>query len=176
MLEGVLTVKIIDKTSALPQKSDLIRVWIVGSPHTGALPPAVVPSELRRRAESLGYTIELEAFQANGFASKFRQALLDRKEPEVLAFDNYGLVSGIRTSNGWSEATVSVISDEDPLLHPLMRTSIKPIARLVAEAQRLVFLFVGNSDELRVYKVINDEELPAGCTQALGKRLKENPR
>ena len=47
--------------------SKVIRVWTVGSPHTGALPPAVVPPELRQRAESLGYTVQVETFRANGF-------------------------------------------------------------------------------------------------------------
>lgn len=85
-----------------PQSSNnLIRVWTVGSPHTGALPAAVVPPELRRQAENLGYTIEVKTFRANGFAAKFRQALQEHNEPEVLAFDNYGVLSGIKTANGW---------------------------------------------------------------------------
>src|SRR6185369_16230435 len=37
--------------SAANPDSNLIRVWTVGSPHTGALPRAVVPPELRQRAE-----------------------------------------------------------------------------------------------------------------------------
>src|SRR5690242_16782354 len=64
------------KTRTKPD-NNVIRVWTVGSPHTGALPAAVVPPALRQRAENLGYTIEIEAFRANGFAVKFRQALQD---------------------------------------------------------------------------------------------------
>jgi hypothetical protein len=81
--------------------TNVIRIWTVGSPHTGALPRAFVPPELRQRAESLGYTIKIEAFRANGFAAKFRQALHDRNEPEILTFDNFGVISGVQTSNGW---------------------------------------------------------------------------
>ena len=81
--------------------SSVIRIWTIGSPHTDALPRAVVPPELRRRAASLGYTIEIEAFRANGFATKFRQALLDHNEPEILTFDNYGVISGVQTRNRW---------------------------------------------------------------------------
>ena len=85
----------------------VIRVWTVGSPHTGALPPAVVPPQLRQRAEMLGLTIEIEAFRANGFAAKFRQALLTHDEPEILTFDNYGVLSGMQTRNGWVEGVYS---------------------------------------------------------------------
>ena len=83
--------------------SNLIRVWTVGSPHTGALPPAVVPPELRQRAESLGYTVQVETFRANGFTDKFREALQNHSEPEILTFDNYGVISGIQTQKAWVE-------------------------------------------------------------------------
>ena len=83
--------------------SNVIRIWTVGSPHTGVLPPAVVPRELRERAESLGYTIEIEAFRASGFAAKFREALQYHNEPEILTFDNYGVITGLRTGTGFVE-------------------------------------------------------------------------
>lgn len=106
VLHGSLIARV---EAATPPKSDgnLIRVWTVGSPHTGALPQTVVPQGLRRQAESLGYRIEVEAFRAAGFAGKFRQALQDHKEPEVLTFDNYGVVWGIKTPNGWIEGVAS---------------------------------------------------------------------
>ena len=87
--------------------NNVIRVWTVGSPHTGALPPAIVPLELRQRAESLGYTVEVEAFRASGFTAKFRQALLNHDEPEILTFDNYGVISGVQTQKGWVEGVDS---------------------------------------------------------------------
>jgi len=82
---------------------DLIRIWIVGSPHTGALPPAVVSPVFKQRTERLGYTIEVESFRTNGFAAKFRQALQDHTEPEILTFDNFGVIMGIQTRLGWFE-------------------------------------------------------------------------
>jgi len=90
---------------ATPSKSgsNLIRVWIVGSPHTGALPPKILPPELRQRAESLGYTLEVETFLASGFAAKFREALVVHQEPEILTFDNYGVISGVQTRAGFVE-------------------------------------------------------------------------
>jgi hypothetical protein len=63
----------------------------------------VVPAELRQRAKSLGYTIEVEAFRAGGFAAKFREALQNHNEPEILTFDNYGVLRGVQTQNGWVE-------------------------------------------------------------------------
>src|SRR5262245_32549591 len=96
-------------SAATPEKSsnNLIRIWTVGSPHPGAFPPAVVPADLQQRAESLGYTIEIQAFLANGFAAIFREALQSHNEPEILTFDNYGVITGIQTSLGSFEGVDS---------------------------------------------------------------------
>jgi hypothetical protein len=90
-------------SAAAPAKpgNSLIRIWTVGSPHTNALPPAVIPLELRQRAESLGYTIEIEAFRPDSFAAQFHQALQNHNEPEILTFDNYGVLSGMKTQLGY---------------------------------------------------------------------------
>jgi len=82
---------------------NVIQIWSVGSPHKGTLPPAFAPSELRQRAESLGYSIEVKTFRASGFAARFRQALQDHSEPEILVFDNYGVIAGVKTQKGWVE-------------------------------------------------------------------------
>jgi hypothetical protein len=52
---------------------NVIRVWSVGSPNTGALPQTAVPLVVERQAEKLGYTIEVQNFLAAGFAAKLRQ-------------------------------------------------------------------------------------------------------
>lgn len=103
--------------------SNVIRVWTVGSPHSGALPPAVVPSALRQRAESLGYTIQIEAFRANGFAARFRQALQNHEEPEILTFDNYGVIHGMQTRTGWVEGIDSdrSVASSLALVHETLR-------------------------------------------------------
>ena len=107
--------------------SNVIRVWTVGSPHTGALPAAVVPPELRQRAESLGYTIKIEAFRASGFAARFRQALQDHDEPEILTFDNYGVILGMQTRTGWVEGMDSDrrVASSLALVHETL-TSLQP--------------------------------------------------
>src|ERR1041384_2309328 len=95
--------------AATPSQSNnnLIHVWIVGSPYTGALPPDVVSREFSQRAEGLGYKIEVESFRAAGFAARFRQALQDHHEPEILTFDNFGVISGANPAAGWVEGVDS---------------------------------------------------------------------
>ena len=117
----------IDAATQPESSSNVTRIWIVGSPHTNALPPGVVPPELRKRAESLGYVIEIEAFRASGFAAQFHQALQSHTEPEILTFDNYGVISGMKTVNGWVDGidwdrrTASSLA----LVHETM-TSLQP--------------------------------------------------
>jgi hypothetical protein len=55
---------------------------------------------LQQEAEKLGYTIEVEAFRAAGFATKFSEALEQHIEPEVITFDNFGVLIGITTALG----------------------------------------------------------------------------
>jgi len=61
---GVLLTLSLHPDSRAQSRNDLIRVWAVGSPYTGVVPPDVVPRELSQGAESLGYKIEIEAFLA----------------------------------------------------------------------------------------------------------------
>ena len=78
----------------------LIRVWSVGSPHTGGLPQTQVPPELSQQAQKLGYTIVVEKFRAAGFITKFRAAFQENTAPEILTFDNFGVLIGVDTSAG----------------------------------------------------------------------------
>ena len=94
----------------------VIRVWTVGSPHTSALPAAVVPPDLQRQAENLGYTLEVKTFRASEFAAKFRQALQEHNEPEVLTFDNLGVLWGIKTANGWIDGIATHPQTAPPLI------------------------------------------------------------
>lgn len=115
--------------AATPVKpsSSLIRIWIVGSPHTNEMPEAVIPNELRQRAESLGYSIEVQAFRANGFAAYFHQALQNHYEPEILSFDNYGVIYGMKTTYGHVEGIDSVrgTASSLALVHEAM-SSLQP--------------------------------------------------
>jgi hypothetical protein len=82
---------------------DTIRVWKVGSPHRGETPDAAVPSQLERRATRLGFRITVEAFPARGFAATFFDAVSRGTAPDVLAFDNFGVMDGMTTALGTFE-------------------------------------------------------------------------
>ena len=93
----------VDAATPATASNSLIRIWIVGSPLTNEMPPAVIPNDLRQRTESLGYSIEIQAFRATGFAAYYREAVQNHYEPEILTFDNYGVMHGMKTGNGWVE-------------------------------------------------------------------------
>ena len=90
----------IQAESPVQRQTGVIRVWKIGSPHSGALPQTVIAGMLQREAEKRNYTIEVEAFSAAGFATRFSEALEKGNEPEVIAFDNYGVLIGITTDLG----------------------------------------------------------------------------
>ena len=114
--------------AATPQSGNtVIRVWTVGSPHTGALPAAVVPPEFRRQAENLGYTLEVKTFRAGGFAARLRQALEEHNEPEVITFDNYGVLSGIKTANRWIDGIATDPRTAQSLV--LVHEALDPLQR-----------------------------------------------
>jgi hypothetical protein len=63
---------------------DIIKIWVVGSPHRGDTP--MTPSAFRLREEStrLGYRISVETFPAQGFATTFFEAEARNAAPDVL--------------------------------------------------------------------------------------------
>src|SRR6185436_6796043 len=69
----------------------------------------------------------VESFRASGFAATFRQALQDHTEPEILAFDNFGVIIGIQTRLGWFEGIDSdrQVASSLALVHESM-TSLQP--------------------------------------------------
>jgi hypothetical protein len=64
------------------------------------MPQTVVPPDLQQQAEKLGYTIVVQNFRAEGFASILHQALTEHSEPEFLTFDNFGILIGVDTPTG----------------------------------------------------------------------------
>ncbi|HEY1303697.1 MAG TPA: hypothetical protein VGF24_09135 [Vicinamibacterales bacterium] len=96
--------------SLLPsaQSSNSIRVWKVGSPHTGDTPTTAVPPTLQRAAARLGYGLLIEAFPAKGFARRLRNALATASPPDVIAFDNFGVLQGSTTPLGTFEGIFDI--------------------------------------------------------------------
>ena len=79
------------------QGSREIVVWKVGSPNTGDKPSATIPPELRGLAARSGLTLRIVSFAAAGFASTFREAVKRNSAPDLLAFYNFGVLTGVTT-------------------------------------------------------------------------------
>jgi hypothetical protein len=78
----------------------------VGSPYEIGLPPKAISADLKLRAESLGCAIRVEVFPAVGFADRFFGAFQEHQEPDVLAVENVGAISGITMRSGEYEDLV----------------------------------------------------------------------
>ena len=81
-------------------EEEAINIWIVGSPHTGALPPSRLPHEIADNARSVFASIDVKTFRAEDFAATFFAAFEMHSEPDVLVIDNYGIIDGITTPLG----------------------------------------------------------------------------
>jgi hypothetical protein len=57
------------------QTATTIRIWKVGSPHSGDTPHTELPPALAREAGSRGWRLSIEAFPAQGFAGRFFAAV-----------------------------------------------------------------------------------------------------
>jgi hypothetical protein len=82
---------------------DTIRVWRVGSPHKGDTPRSTVPLSFLQESTKLGFRITVEAFPATGFAATFFDAVARNAAPDLLVFDNFGVMNGITTNLGHFE-------------------------------------------------------------------------
>jgi len=133
------------------------------------LPKAVVPPELRQRAEKLGYTIEVETFRASGFAAKFRQALQDHSEPEILTFDNYGVIRGVQTKKGWVEG-VDSYSTSFALVHetlvPLQQQGWVMLVRSALNYEAARALSMRPAECESQFVTANSPEIDAALRQA----------
>lgn len=82
------------------QAGAVLTIWKIGSPHRGDVPSADLPTELALRARRQGLTLRVDAFPAEGFAARFFAAVKRGAAPDIVAFDNVGLVNGITTQLG----------------------------------------------------------------------------
>ena len=85
-----------------PSGENQILVWRVGSPYVGDTPDTTVPLDLKLRAREIGSRIQIESFPAKGFAREFFDAIEMHQEPDIIAFDNMGIIDGSSTSLGGS--------------------------------------------------------------------------
>jgi ABC-type glycerol-3-phosphate transport system substrate-binding protein len=126
------------KSPASGPAEEAITLWKVGSPHTGNTPNTTVPLNLEQPAERMGIRITVQAFPAEGFAQKFFDAFKSGQAPDVLCFDNYGIIDGITTPRGTFEGIGSdenirqAISSGNRAPHPRWwrRSSSSPITAM----------------------------------------------
>ena len=88
-----------NQASTASSSGDII-VWRVGSPWDGDTPDTTVPLDLQLKAEAIGRRIRIASFGAKGFAQTLFDAFEKHQEPDVLAFDNYGIIDGATTPLG----------------------------------------------------------------------------
>jgi hypothetical protein len=86
--------------AALAGATKVITVWKVGDPWRGGTPDTVVPPSLELSAKKLGCGLRVEAFPIQGFASLFFRAFENHHPPDILVFNNYGVLEGISTPIG----------------------------------------------------------------------------
>lgn len=77
-----------------------IRVWKIGSPHTGDTPDAAVQPRIREEFGRRQLQLHVEAVPAKDFKGSFTKAVASGSSPDVLVMDNYGHINGITTKLG----------------------------------------------------------------------------
>lgn len=79
---------------------ETIRIWTIGSPHKGDTPTSTMPVALAQEAARRGLSVTIEAFPAMGFAATFFEAVARNAAPDILVFNNFGVMDGITTALG----------------------------------------------------------------------------
>ena len=111
---------------AAPQGgSKAITIWRVGDPWMGSAPDTAVPPSLELSAKKLGYGLRVEAFPIQGFASLFFRAFQDHQSPDILVFNNHGILDGISTPIGSFTGIAT-----DPAIHAALVQVTESLASL----------------------------------------------
>lgn len=95
-----------------------IRIWKIGSPHSGGVPPTTVSPVLQQQLARRGIGVEVQAFPAKGFAELFSDAARRNAAPDVIAFDNFGVMREIGKEPLLRRDLVQVTGAYDDLLGP----------------------------------------------------------
>jgi hypothetical protein len=106
-------------SASYAQIDSAIRIWKVGSPHKGNTPRAEIPTKLREEWSGHGFRVDVEGFPAAGFAARFFQSVTRNAAPDVLVFDNFGVMDGITTQLGKFEG----IGEEPIIRRDLIRVT-----------------------------------------------------
>src|SRR5688572_23412722 len=123
------------------QTGTTIKIWKVGSPHTGDTPHTEMPPALAREAGKRGWRLSIEAFPAQGFADRFLAAVGDGSAPDLVVFDNFGIMQGITTRLG----TFVGIGQDPSIRSQLMRVT-DSFADLLSPARGWTYLLTSSSN------------------------------
>jgi hypothetical protein len=126
------------------QTHTVIEIWKVGSPHTGDIPDTSMPTALAREAAERGLRLNIEAFPAQGFAARFAAAAQDGTAPELVVFDNFGVMDGIITQLG-----TFVGIGVDPFIRNQFVQVTSALDELLPPAHGWAFLFASSSNYAR---------------------------
>jgi hypothetical protein len=156
------------ESDPLVSKSEqhVITLWKVGSPRTGEIPSRkTTPPNIERGAQKLGYTVLIASFPAKGFAQIFFRAFERHQAPDILAFDNFGVLEGITTPAGDFKGIESDPSVRRVLVQATGSLAVPPRLRgweyLIRtsphyEAARALFLRPPDCEGVRSGQVIRD--------------------
>jgi len=97
---------------ASSNRSQILVVWEAGSPASNQAPEGNVPLNLERKAESVGFRLEIRAFPAREFVQEFLSAFAAHREPDIIAVENAGTIQGPRDN---AYGIVSIASNPDAL-------------------------------------------------------------
>ena len=123
------------------QTGTTIRIWKVGSPHTGDTPDTEMPPALAREAGRRGWRLSVEAFPAQAFADRFFAADRNGSVPDVLVFDNFGTIDGIVTKLG-----TFVGIGQDPVIRNQLIQVTSSFDELLGPARGWTFLFTSSAN------------------------------
>jgi hypothetical protein len=99
-------------TEAVAAPGFAINVWCVGSPHTRDDLGACLYPLIEQQAQRAGYTVAVENIRAVEFVERFREAVEENKPPEILMFNNFGILTGGPAPTGQFEGLLQ----RDPTL------------------------------------------------------------
>jgi hypothetical protein len=100
LLLGLLIILAISATRAVAAPAPTINLWCVGSPFTRDVPGTCAYPLIEQQAQRIGYPIAIQRIPAVEFVARFRNAVEEKRAPEILMFNNFGILTGVQTPAG----------------------------------------------------------------------------
>ncbi len=140
-----------------------LQLWQVGSPYKGDTQSTVPPQALVDACRKLGLSLSMRAFPAKGFYDVLSSAFAEGKQPDILFFDNMGILKGAKTSAG---AFTGLESE------PSLRDSLMQVSESLNYARGWQYLIKGSANHEAARKLVLREldkpceTLPEGLAEA----------